>query len=110
MNIHPFWYICISIRLLLILSIRYFYKNRLGKYLSLLVLIGIGLGFLRKALIGSNNEIQIAKVFWHETRYVHGILYILSAIYLYYDNLKVSLLLLLLDIIFSIIYRISINI
>ena len=63
MNIHPFWYICISIRLLLILTIRYFYKNRLGKYLSLLVLISIGLGFLRKALIGSNNEIQIAKVF-----------------------------------------------
>ena len=30
---------------------------------------------------------KIAKVFWHETRYVHGSLYLLAAYYLYKKNI-----------------------
>ena len=109
MKIHPLWFLCITVRILLILLIRYFYNNSknksLVKTISLIILLSIGFGFMRKGLYGSNNEIQIAKVFWHETRYVHGILYILSGLYLLNDNLKMCSLILLMDVIFSILYR-----
>jgi len=113
MKIHPLWFLCITVRILLILLIRYYYNN--SKYkssvkiISLIILLSIGFGFMRKGLYGSNNETQIAKVFWHETRYVHGSLYLLSSIYLFNDNLNIASLILLLDIIFSIIYRFFMN-
>ena len=69
----------------------------------------MGLGFIRNGYFGSNNEIQISKVFWHDSRYVHGILYILSSIYLYNNNINISIILLILDIIFSILYRLITN-
>jgi hypothetical protein len=47
----------------------------------MIFLVGVGLGFIRKAYFGSNNEKQVAKVFWHEARYVHGVLYGLVPIY-----------------------------
>lgn len=113
MKIHPLWFLCITVRILLILLIRYFYNNSknksLVKIISLIILLSIGFGFMRKGLYGSNNEIQIAKVFWHETRYVHGSLYLLASIYLFNDNLNMASLILLLDIIFSIIYRFFMN-
>jgi L-cystine uptake protein TcyP (sodium:dicarboxylate symporter family) len=113
MKIHPLWFLCITVRILLILLIRYFYNNNknksLVKTISLIILLSIGFGFMRKGLYGSNNEMQIAKVFWHETRYVHGSLYLLSSIYLFNDNLNMASLILLLDIIFSIIYRFFMN-
>ena len=115
MNINPLWYICIFVRLIIIYIVYYFNKKNNYKYNSynniikkiILIFLGsIGIGFIYKAITGSNNEIQISKVFWHETRYVHGTLYILSTIYLLFNNLNISLLLLFLDIIFSIFYRI----
>ena len=113
MKIHPLWFLCITVRILLILLIRYFYNNSknksLVKTISLIILLSIGFGFMRKGLYGSNNEIQIAKVFWHETRYVHGSLYLLASIYLFNNNLNMASLILLLDIIFSIIYRFFMN-
>ena len=113
MKIHPLWFLCITVRILLILLIRYYYNNSknksLVKTISLIILLSIGFGFMRKGLYGSNNEIQIAKVFWHETRYVHGSLYLLASIYLFNDNLNMASLILLLDIIFSIIYRFFMN-
>jgi hypothetical protein len=69
----------------------------------------MGLGFLYKGLTGSNDEIQVAKVFWHETRYTHSILYILASIYLYNGNMDMNTLLLTSDVIFSIMYRLLTN-
>jgi L-asparagine transporter-like permease len=110
-NIHPYWLICLIVRLSLILLIKLSYKkyskyNKHIKNTFIIILLIIGLGFIYKGYTGSNNEIQIAKVFWHDTRYIHGVLYILSSIYLYYNNLNISIILLFIDIVFSIIYRI----
>jgi hypothetical protein len=113
MKINPLWYVCLITRLSLIFFIVYFYtksKNKnTVKTIGALILIIMGLGFIIKGIFGSNNEIQISKVFWHETRYVHGLLYILASLYLYNNNIKISSLLLLLDIVFSVSYRITTN-
>ena len=113
MKIHPLWFLCITVRILLILLIRYFYNNiknkSLVKTISLIILLSIGFGFIRKGLFGSNNEIQIAKVFWHETRYVHGSLYLLASMYLYKNNINMMSIILLVDIIFSFSYRFIMN-
>lgn len=110
MNIHPLWFICLSIRLIIIYILWHLNKidskyNKVIKYISLIFLLIIGIGFINKGIHGSNNEIQINKVFWHETRYVHGAIYILASLYLLNDNISITLLLLLLDVIFSILYR-----
>jgi hypothetical protein len=110
MNIHPLWIICICIRLLLVYII--YYTNKVTKQynnLFSLILILIGLGFIYKTYVSSNNEIQIAKVFWHDTRYIHGLLYLLSAYYLLNNNTNMTTILLLLDICFSFLYRIVYN-
>ena len=73
------------------------------KYLKFIILI-IGINFGYKALTGSNNEIQFAKVFWHRTRIIHSFLFLLA---FSLSNIKYSTLVLLFDVIFSIIYRIS---
>ena len=111
MNIHPLWLICILVRISIIILVKYIYikKNKLIKNLIILFLLSIGLGFIRKGYFGSNNEMQIRKVFWHDSRYIHGILYILSSIYLYNNNINISIILLILDIIFSILYRLITN-
>jgi len=114
MNIHPLWYLCLTIRLLILLLLWVLNKSntkhkKLIKIINIIFLLTIGCGFIYKGYTGSNNEKQIAKVFWHNTRYVHGILYILSSLYLLNDNLNIALLLLLLDVIFSILYRILFN-
>ena len=111
MNIHPLWFICILVRISIIILFKYIFikNNKLIKNLIILFLLSIGLGFIRKGYFGSNNEIQIRKVFWHDSRYIHGILYILSSIYLYNNNINISIILLILDIIFSILYRLTTN-
>ena len=69
------------------------------------ILLIIGIGFIYKGLTGSNNELQVNKVFWHETRYVHGMFYVLSSFYLLKNNVNITSLLLLSDIIFSFLFR-----
>ena len=69
------------------------------------ILLIMGLGFVYKGLTGSNNERQVNKVFWHETRYVHGMFYLLSSFYLYKNNVNITSLLLLSDVVFSFLYR-----
>lgn len=113
MKIHLLWYVCLTVRLFIaLIPIIYNYikkiinKNNIihklypiNKYIILL----IGLGFLYKSLFGSNNEVQLNKVFWHKTRIIHSLFYIFSAIS--YNNYKLSSFLLISDIIFSVIYR-----
>ena len=101
--IHPLWYLCLSFRLFLAFSL-----SKYPKYLKIVLLV-IGLGFAYKALTGSNNEVQIEKVFWHETRYLHGTLYLLASFYIYKNNLNMCSLILLIDLLFSILYRLVLN-
>ena len=103
MKINPLWTICVITRIVIILLTRAFYKNY--KNLIALILLIMGSGFMYKGYFGSNNEIQASKVFWHETRYVHGVLYILSSFYLYKKNINMNSLVLSLDLIFSFLYR-----
>lgn len=105
MKIHPIWYFCIFVRISIIYLIRYFKKRNKFKDLLPIILLIMGSGFIYNGITGSNNEIQVAKVFWHETRYVHGTLYLLAAYYLYNNNLDMNSLVLFTDIIFSFLYR-----
>lgn len=105
MKIDPLWIICVITRIVIILLTRTFYKNYKNQ-IGLILLI-IGSGFMYKGYFGCNNEIQVSKVFWHETRYVHGVLYILSSFYLYKKNINMNSLVLSLDLIFSFFYRLT---
>ena len=104
-NIHPLWLICIITRILVIIVIRNFYK-KFNVYLAI-ILLSMGSHFMYKGFTSSNMEFQIAKVFWHETRYLHGLLHIISAYFVYIKNIRMASLTLLLDIIFSFMYRSS---
>jgi hypothetical protein len=110
MNIHPLWFLCIFIRFAMIFLIRFIYKLKKNykKYISLILFL-MGFGFIYKAIYSSNNEIQIDTVFWHETRYLHGVLYLLSSVYIYKNNLNMGSLILLIDLVFSVFYRVLLN-
>lgn len=103
MNIHPLWLLCIIVRLLVIVIVINFYK-KYNIYLAS-ILFMIGTGFMFKGITGSNMEKQVAKVFWHETRYLHGLLYLLSAYFVFIKNIRMTSLVLLLDVVFSLMYR-----
>lgn len=104
MVIHPLWYVCLSVRVALIFVVRYLHSIK-QKKVAAIILTLIGLGFIYQAINGSNNEIQINKVFWHETRITHGLLYLLSVYYLLNNNIDMNSIILGLDVLFSIIYR-----
>ena len=72
MVIHPLWYLCISVRVLSILLLNKF-KNYKKIITSILLLISIG--FIYQSIYSSNETFQISKVFWHDARIIHGILY-----------------------------------
>lgn len=115
MKINPLWYVCLLVRvgiifLLCFLSKSKIYKSRpiIKPVLSAILFI-MGAGFVYNGIFGSNNEVQLSKVFWHETRFVHGALYILASYYLYQDNIMMNSLVLTTDILFSIMYRIYMN-
>ena len=104
---HPLWLVCVFVRISIIFIIRYFYKFRKNKFYKIIpgIILFFGLDFIRKGITGSNNEIQIAKVFWHETRIVHGALLTLASYYLYIDNLNMNSIILFTDLLFSFTYR-----
>lgn len=104
MVIHPLWFICLFVRVALIFLVRYLYKINQKKVAGLLLAL-IGFGFIYQAFNGSNNEIQINKVFWHETRITHGILYLVALYYLFDNNIDMNSIVLGLDVIFSVVYR-----
>ena len=107
--IHPIWFICLFVRFSMIFLIRYFYKkNKFLQKIIMGILLTMGLGFVYKALYGSNSEYQISEVFWHDTRIIHGVFFILSVLLLQLNHLDMNSIILFLDIVFSIIYRINI--
>lgn len=109
MKISPLWIVCIAVRIILIVGLRFLtetiHKQKFVRYLIALILLTMGSGFMYKGFTGSNNEIQIAKVFWHETRYVHGALYLLSSYYILQGNIDMVSLVLVTDVFFSFLYR-----
>ena len=114
MNIHPLWFICITIRFSIIFIIKnltkIFKNKKIIRYLLSSILLTMGLGFTYNGYTGSNNESGfISKVFWHETRYLHGMLHILASLYLFNKNLKMNSLILMIDLIFSFLFRIISN-
>jgi len=110
MNIQPLWIICLLVRFILLPLILYKSKNNnVSLKIMSVILLSMGLGFIYKYITGSNDEVQVGKVFWHNTRIVHGILYILSSYFLYTNNPTMAIILLLLDPVFSIIYRVYTN-
>ena len=111
-QIHPLWYLCIFFRVLLVLFIYFLTKSNVQEkgFLKLLITITffiMGSGFLYKYITGSNNEVQIAKVFWHDSRIFHGLMYLLASYYFHINKGFYTSWILLLDVIGSIIYRIS---
>jgi len=110
MKIHPLWSLCLFTRFCLAQLVEKIgNKNKYYRYGFITLFLFIGLPFIAKGFYGSNNEVQIAKVFWHETRVIHGILYTLAAYYVYAKNIKLSSVLVLTDIVYSILYRIIFN-
>ena len=102
MVIHPIWYLCISVRVLSILLLNKF-KNYKKIITSILLLVSIG--FIYQSIYSSNETFQISKVFWHDSRMIHGILYLLATYYFYINDIKMTTILLITDIVFSILYR-----
>jgi hypothetical protein len=109
-KVHKLWYMCITVRTIIAI-IPLIYNNLINKkkninkisLITKILLLIIGLGFLKASIFGSNDEKQIAKVFWHETRIFHAFLYFLSGYHFY--NYKFSSIILFTDLAFSIIYR-----
>lgn len=99
MNIHPLWFLCIILRLSIS---KYIFDSMWIRFILLI----IGTGFFYKYITGSNMEYQINKVFWHESRIIHSILYISAFIS---KDIKVVKMLLFSDVIFSILYRLYID-
>jgi hypothetical protein len=111
MKINPLWTVCIITRILIIIIAIYIGKNKSQniRLIGSVVLWIMGIGFLIKALTGSNEEVQFDKVFWHDTRLVHGMLYMLAGYYLYVGKSTICGIVLCIDIIFSILYRVLSN-
>lgn len=115
MKINPLWYVCLLVRVSIIFFLCFLSKSNVFKKYPIVknvlsaVLFAMGAGFIYKGIFGSNNETQLSQVFWHETRFVHGALYILASYYLYQNNIKMNSLVLTTDILFSIMYRIYMN-
>lgn len=96
-SIHPLWYICLSIRTLIFYYLLY---NRpvLGQYIVLISSIG----YFYQYINHTNDEIQIAKVFWNNDRPIHGVLMIL--LFLFY-NTKYAPFIFLIDLLYSLVSR-----
>ena len=114
MKINLLWLICLFVRLSL--SFIVLYISNLKKDIEILdniiflFLFLLGTGFIYKFIFGSNNEIQISKVFWHSSRISHGIIFIFASIMYITKNKKISSILILIDILYSFLYRIIMNV
>jgi len=108
MNINPLWFMCIVVRSLLgvIVWVQPVTKPVTVNFLSALLLF-MGIGFFYKAITGSNDEVQASKVFWHNVRAVHGVLYAAAAAFLFSGYPRAASAFIYTDLVFSIFYRIT---
>ena len=114
MAVNNLWYVCIVVRLVLAMSINNFNFLPLAlvppiesdlQNVVIIVVTVIGIGFLYKAVTGSNEEYQIDKVFWHSTRSYHAVLFLAASLALTQEYADMAALFLIIDVIFSIGYR-----
>lgn len=104
---HPLWIFCLLVRSGLVALVWMLPRNSVWLRRCLVLALSImGTGFIFKGVFGSNNETQVAKVFWHETRFLHGTLYLLAAAYLWHKKAAMAGRILVLDVVFSLLYRI----
>lgn len=81
------------------------------RILTAAALGAMGLGFALKSITGSNDEIQIGRVFWHDARWIHAMLFgaasVLHLVVMHPSgaNLPPSWVPLLGDTVFSVVYR-----
>ena len=108
MKIHPIWFVCLLTRIAVAYAVKYAVNFKNKSWVTGLLMLA-GVGFVYKGVFGSNDEKQIAKVFWHETRFVHGLLYILASVYLLLDNSSLSATLIWTDVLFSTVYRMTMD-
>ena len=108
MKVHPLWFVCLFVRVSLAVAIYLVNPFWNHTYVSLILFL-MGAGFFYQGTFSSNDEIQFANVFWHDSRYIHGAFYLAAAYYLYYNDAKMASILVLSDICFSILYRIIQN-
>lgn len=102
MTIHPLWAVCLVLRAVLARAVYRWH----GQHSLAMLLMVIGTGFIVKGYFGSDDEEQIGPVFWHSTRYAHGILFVLSSLYLVSGDRMNASLLILTDIAYSVLNRI----
>lgn len=105
--VHPLWTVCLFVRFAIACApvVLHYTASDPRVLLSARVLLAtIGIGFLYKYMYGSNEEVQFANVFWHHTRIVHALLYLIAAWQLNHPFVASSVLLA--DMCFSVSYRI----
>ena len=112
MQIHSMWYLCLCIRISIVILLRCLMHGKKIKRRLVVTriitcaLLAIGVGFAYKSVTGSNDEYQLQKVFWHHTRFVHSILYTSAAFVALYGSSNTVSILLSADMSFSVLYRI----
>ena len=107
MIINPIWSICLITRACLAYIVYRFgdSKKEIKYGLTRLLLI-IGVAFLYKGYYGSNNETQLGPVFWHDSRFIHGTMYLHAGLCVRNGELINASALIMVDIVFSILYRV----
>jgi len=100
---HPLWAICLVVRAILIVLTRY--TGRFARKITATYIGAIAVGFLYKAVTGSNNEFQVEKVFWHDSRLLHACMFALSSIYILMGDPAMAALVLTVDVLASVAYR-----
>ena len=107
MMVHYLWPLCVMVRFWLMVITGFICSAEGRACLVFAYAFTImGAGFLWKSFTGSNDEVQLGKVFWHETRALHAILHLLAGYYLYIGNVVVCMSMLSMDIMTSIMYRV----
>lgn len=110
---HPLWWVCIVVRLLLVAWVKVTYAKTPWNLATVILLGSVSVGFWVKFFTGSNDEVQIRQVFWHSVRWVHASLFTIATIVylqaLYSGRQSCSWVFLLVDVVFSIAYRMSVG-
>ena len=101
---HPLWAICLLVRAILIFVTRY--TAPFARIITATYIGAIAVGFLYKAVTGSNNEVQVEKVFWHDSRLLHACMFALSSIYILRGDPAMAAFVLIVDVLASVAYRI----
>jgi len=97
MKIHPLWYLCIFTRLSMVYIVKKYGNSKKYGHIIQIILMLMALGFLNKSIYGTNNEKQITKVFWHDSRIVHAIFFGLSVFLLYKNKTNLGSIILFID-------------